>query len=80
MSNTAEQKTIDVRTIEPRHRHPLIFQTFAALQPGESFLLVNDHDPAPLRYQFQAEMEGAFSWDYEEQGPEVWQVRIGKAA
>lgn len=78
MNHAVEEKTIDVRTIEPRFRHPLIFQTFNDLNPGQSFVLVNDHDPAPLRYQFQAELEGLFSWNYEESGPEVWQVRIGK--
>lgn len=71
---------IDVRTIEPRFRHPLIFKTFHDLAPGEHFVLVNDHDPAPLRYQFQAELPNAFTWTYEEQGPEVWRVRVGKAA
>jgi uncharacterized protein (DUF2249 family) len=70
--------TIDVRTIAPRERHPLIFRTFAALGPGASFQLVNDHDPKPLYYQFQAELPGEFTWDYLEQGPEVWRVRIGK--
>lgn len=70
--------TIDVRTIPPRDRHPLIFQTFDALQPGESFVLVNDHDPRPLRYQFMHEREGQFDWTYLESGPAVWQVRIGR--
>ena len=37
------QTTIDVRTIIPRERHPLIFRTFEGLQPGEGFELVNDH-------------------------------------
>ncbi len=78
-SNTnATVKTVDVRTIAPMHRHPLIFQSFEALQPGQAFLLVNDHDPKPLYYQFQAERAGEFKWEYEEQGPEVWRVRIGK--
>jgi len=36
-----------VRTIGPRERHPLIFATFDALQEGEPFTLVNDHDPMP---------------------------------
>lgn len=72
--------TIDVREIPPRERHPLIFGTFGALQPGEAFLLVNDHDPRPLYYQFQAESPGAFGWEYLEQGPEVWRVRISRAA
>jgi uncharacterized protein (DUF2249 family) len=69
---------IDVRTIVPRERHPLIFNTYAGLQPGKGFMLVNDHDPKPLYYQFQAELAGQFEWDYLEQGPEVWRVRIGR--
>jgi len=79
MSHTPTPKTtVDVRSIAPRERHPLIFGTFDALQAGEALLLVNDHDPKPLFYQFQAELGGTFSWDYLEQGPEVWQVAIGK--
>ncbi len=69
---------VDVRTIVPRERHPLIFGTFDGLIPGEALLLVNDHDPKPLFYQFQAESAGEFTWEYVEKGPEVWQVRIGK--
>jgi len=65
--------------IPPRERHPRIFQEFELLAPGESFILVNDHDPKPLFYQFQMEREGQFSWDYLQEGPEEWQVRIGKA-
>ncbi len=74
------QTVIDVRTIVPRERHPLIFSTFAGLQPGQDFLLVNDHDPKPLYYQFQAELGSNFEWQYLEQGPEVWRVRIGRRA
>lgn len=69
---------LDVRTITPRERHPMIFDTFNALSSGESLELVNDHDPKPLYYQFEAEMEGQFTWDYLERGPEVWRVRIGR--
>lgn len=78
MSDTDVKATVDVRTIPPRERHPLIFSTFADLAPGEAMLLVNDHDPKPLYYQFQAELAEGFGWDYLEQGPEVWQVRIAK--
>jgi uncharacterized protein (DUF2249 family) len=51
----APSTTVDVRTIIPRERHPLIFNTFRGLAPGEAFLLVNDHDPKPLYYQFKAD-------------------------
>jgi uncharacterized protein (DUF2249 family) len=71
-------QTIDVRTIIPRERHPLIFKTYSELKPGETFELVNDHDPKPLYYQFQAEIGPEFDWQYLEQGPEVWRVRIGR--
>ena len=80
MSNSESQAktTVDVRAVAPPHRHTLIFQTFEALKPGETFVLVNDHDPKPLYYQFQAERAGEFKWEYTEQGPEVWRVLIGK--
>lgn len=69
---------LDVRTMAPARRHAIIFETFEALAPGRAFVLVNDHDPKPLYYQFQAEQAGKFTWTYLEQGPEVWRVRIGR--
>lgn len=71
---------IDVRDIAPAQRHPLIFQRFDALNVGDSFMLINDHDPKPLRYQLVAEYAGDLIWDYLEQGPSVWRVRLGKAS
>lgn len=73
-------QTIDVRQIPPPQRHPMIFQTFDALEPGESFILVNDHDPKPLYYQLSFERAGEFTWEYLEEGPTVWRVSIGKLA
>jgi uncharacterized protein (DUF2249 family) len=78
--NMAEGRPLDVRNVVPRERHTLIFDTFTGLKLGEAFVLINDHDPRPLYYQFQAEHTGQFSWDYLEQGPEVWRVRIGRNA
>lgn len=71
---------IDVRSIPPRDRHPRIFSTFHGLDVGAAMDIVNDHDPRPLYYQFQAELPGGFSWDYLQAGPEVWQVRITRLA
>ncbi len=79
MTNAADP-TVDVRTIPPRERHPLIFATFRALQAGQAMQLVNDHDPRPLRHQFQAEMPGEFDWTYLDEGPELWRVRISRLA
>jgi uncharacterized protein (DUF2249 family) len=62
----------------PKERHPKIFVTFTNLKPGESFILINDHDPKPLLYQFQAEHHGKFDWWVLEQGPQAWRVMIAK--
>ena len=69
--------TLDVRQIPPPQKHRTIFQTFESLTPGQSFILINDHDPKPLYYQFANEHQGQFTWEYLEQGPEVWRVQIG---
>jgi uncharacterized protein (DUF2249 family) len=69
---------VDVRTIPPRDRHPLIFTTFDGLSSGQAFELVNDHDPKPLHYQLMHERTDQFVWHYLEQGPDVWRVAISK--
>ena len=71
---------LDVRQIPPPQKHPTIFQTFESLSPGQSFILINDHDPKPLYYQFANEHQGQFTWEYLEQGPEVWRAQIGRPA
>jgi len=71
--------TVDVRSIPPHDRHPLIFSTFQRLPPGAAMELINDHDPVPLHKQFQAERHGQFTWQVLEQGPQTWRVRIAKA-
>jgi uncharacterized protein (DUF2249 family) len=76
--STTQKTIIDVREIAPRNRHPLIFETFEQLEPGAAFILVNDHEPKPLYYQFAFEMENQFTWEYLEEGPDVWRVQIGK--
>ena len=72
------ETVLDIRPIPPAQRHPLIFDLFNKLAADESFILVNDHNPKPLYYQFQAELTGQFSWEYVEEGPESWRVRIGR--
>lgn len=71
-----ETTTVDVRDLIPRERHPLIFKTFDSLTPGNALRLINDHDPKPLFYQMAAERPGQIEWEYLQEGPEVWQVRI----
>lgn len=71
---------IDVRQIARGGRHPRVLARYARLAPGEAFILINSHDPKPLRREFEAIHPGSFSWDYLEAGPDEWRVRIGRIA
>ena len=79
MSDT--EKELDVRQIAPPQKHSTIFNTFENLEANQAFILVNDHDPKPLRYQMSAMMgDDAFQWEYLEEGPAIWKIRIAKNA
>jgi uncharacterized protein (DUF2249 family) len=79
-ADAGSDPVLDVRAMAPAMRHETIFDSYLALSSGAGFILVNDHDPKPLRYQFEAEHTGHFTWDYLEEGPAVWRVRIGRPA
>ena len=75
---TLEENYIDVTLIEPKLKHPTIFQVFDSLAGGESLTIHNDHDPKPVYYQLLGERGDIFKWKYEQQGPEWWDVLITK--
>ena len=74
----AVTQKLDVRQLIPMDRHRIIFETYGKLKSGDAFELINDHDPKPLYYQFEAEHTGQFSWNYLEKGPVTWRVEIGR--
>lgn len=76
----SDDVVLDVRHEPPARRHELIFDAYRGLDRGAHFVLVNDHEPKPLWYQFEAEHKGTYCWEYLEEGPEVWRVRIGRPA
>jgi regulator of cell morphogenesis and NO signaling len=74
-------QTIDslfVPELAPAQKHPTVLKKFDDLRVGESFLLINDHDPIPLYYEMKAEKGDVFTWKKVENGPEVWKVEISK--
>lgn len=69
---------LDLRQIPPYERHALIFDSFTRLAAGDALELTNDHDPLPLRQQFEARWPRQFGWEYLERGPQIWRVRIAR--
>jgi uncharacterized protein (DUF2249 family) len=59
------ETTLDVRDVPPVERHPKIHDAFDDLDSGEALRIVNDHDPKPLYYEFEAEVESFDADGYE---------------
>lgn len=78
MGNPVAESELDVRELRKPDKHPTIFAKYEALAAGESFVLVNNHDPRHLHDEFDADHPGSYGWDYVEKGPKVWRIRITK--
>ncbi|TPI57440.1 DUF2249 domain-containing protein [Mesorhizobium sp. B3-1-7] len=46
-SQVSSQPQLDVRAVPPVERHARIFGIAQALAGGQSFVIVNDHNPQP---------------------------------
>ena len=71
-------KVMDVRPIPCSIKHGLIIRNWLELAVGDHFILLNDHDPVPLFYQFSAQWPGAFTWVHLVKGPAEFRVKITK--
>ncbi|MEW6295171.1 MAG: DUF438 domain-containing protein [Candidatus Diapherotrites archaeon] len=75
MNNTIN---LDLRKMMPFKRHTKILETWNNLKEGQTLRIINDHEPKPLHYLFQAEFKGQFEWNYEQKGPKDWVFKIKK--
>ncbi|MFC4450924.1 DUF2249 domain-containing protein [Halorussus aquaticus] len=71
---------LDVREIPPPERHPKIHDAFDELDSGEVLEIVNDHEPKPLFYEMQAEVESfdADSYEVEREGSQKFVAKFPK--
>ncbi|MFC7075997.1 MULTISPECIES: DUF2249 domain-containing protein [Haloarcula] len=64
---------LDLREMPPPERHPKIHSAFDDLDAGEVLRIVNDHEPKPLFYEMQAEVE-----TFDAEGYDCRKVEDGK--
>lgn len=73
--------SLDVRTLPHTQRHSTIFSILERIHVGQALVLTVDHNPLPLCFQLRAMYgDGAYSWTYLQDGPDVWRVAIRKVA
>jgi uncharacterized protein (DUF2249 family) len=85
MNNTTQNtdligpdRVMDVRPIPCSIKHGLIIRTWLELPVGSYFILLNDHDPVPLWYQFSAQWPGTFTWEHLVKNSDEVRVKITK--
>jgi uncharacterized protein (DUF2249 family)/quercetin dioxygenase-like cupin family protein len=71
---------LDLRQIPRPMRHSMVLDAFDSLSVGDSFILVNDHDPQPLRTQIEQMRDGEMRWEYIERGPEAFRIHVTRIA
>src|SRR4051812_6669093 len=80
MGPTVTTELLDVRPLRKPDKHPTIFRLYDDLGVGESFVLINNHDPLHLREELEIEYTAGFGWDYLDSGPQEWRIQITKLA
>ncbi|OHD74208.1 MAG: hypothetical protein A2V99_11220 [Spirochaetes bacterium RBG_16_67_19] len=63
---------LDMRAVPLLQRQARIMSAWRDLPAGAELRLINDREPKPLYYLFQATQRGRFEWRYEKEGPEEW--------
>ena len=61
-SEVDAEQVIELRAVPKPQRHPIVHRAFDGLGVGESFVLVNDHEPLHLREEFERELAGSYTW------------------
>ncbi|MGC2161135.1 MAG: DUF2249 domain-containing protein [Silvibacterium sp.] len=79
-SSPSINEELDLREVPRPQRHPLVFAKFDGLAVGESFVVINDHDPVPLNRQMDAMRPGQVAWEYIKRGPDIFRIRILRIA
>jgi uncharacterized protein (DUF2249 family) len=76
MNNTIE--TLDGREIPCSIKHGMIIAKWQALPVGQSFILINNHEPVRLKNQFGELWPETFAWQCDAKGPEEFHIQITK--
>ncbi|MDG5777244.1 DUF2249 domain-containing protein [Haloarculaceae archaeon H-GB2-1] len=71
---------LDLREVPPPERHPMIHEAFESLESGQALEIVNDHEPKPLFYEMQAEVDDfdAESYEVERRGAREFVATLPK--
>jgi uncharacterized protein (DUF2249 family)/quercetin dioxygenase-like cupin family protein len=79
-SSTGNDEELDLCQFQRSERHALALERFDALKVGESFVLVNDHNPVLLDRELENTRLGQAAWEHLDRGPQKYRIRIRRIA
>lgn len=77
-SLTEDAVRLDVRRVPKSAWKRAVCDSFARLSPGGVVEIVADGDPIEIWHALDSLLAGRFTWEYAEEGPAAWRVRVGK--
>ena len=63
-NQTANEEVFDARELPCEIKRPAVIRRCVDLPAGASYVLVNQHDPVPLRRHLDACYPGCFRWEH----------------
>lgn len=67
---------LDVRQLPTWERHPKIFAAFDGLHVGGELRIISDHEPRPLRQEFERTRSSGYVWMQRMLGADHWEVVV----
>jgi uncharacterized protein (DUF2249 family) len=74
-NQSLNEEVFDARDLPCEIKRPSVIQRCLDLPAGRSFILVNQHDPVPVRRHLDASFPGCFRWERAD-GSDDDEVRI----
>ena len=79
MSSPDKDRTsLDVRRVPKAAWKRAVGDAVTGLPTGGVVEIVADGDPIEIWHALEALLAGRFTWEYAEEGPAAWRVRVGK--
>jgi uncharacterized protein (DUF2249 family)/quercetin dioxygenase-like cupin family protein len=75
-SSMTQSEELDLYRVSRSQLFPLVFERFDALELGESFVLITDHNPVLLERDLDNTRLGQSVWELLDRGPDKYRIRI----
>lgn len=78
LADIPAEKIYDARALTCETKQPQVFARARNLAHGDYFVLINGHNPMPLRHLLNSAHPQQFSWESIQEQPGAFAVRVSR--